>query len=75
MAQAKISNAAMQNAVELPVHLETFEAKTANNFSNSTIPIIFSGDRRTPQLTARLEVPKPGKKRITEAGNPDICEA
>jgi hypothetical protein len=44
MPHANISKTAMQNAVELPVHLETFDAKTAKDFSNSTIPMISSSD-------------------------------
>ena len=61
MDQARMNSAAMQKAAELPAHLETFEAKTANDFSNSTIPMISSRAVRTPQLAARRQVPKTGK--------------
>ena len=58
MAQPSISKAAIENAVELPVYLETFEAKRANDFSNSVIPMISSRDVRTRQPAVRSEVPE-----------------
>ena len=57
----------MQKAAELPVHLETFEAKTAKDFSNSTIPMISSRAVRTPQLAVRAEVPETGKSQKIKA--------
>jgi hypothetical protein len=42
--------------------LETFEANTANDFSNSTIPMLSSRDLRSPQLAASAEVPATSKK-------------
>jgi hypothetical protein len=57
MAHARINKAAQLKASELPAHFDTFEAKSAKDFSKSTIPMNYLSADRLGQSPRTAWVP------------------